>query len=383
MIPADIEVKCDIHSDPATKSYANMPDLNQKSTYEFVLPEDQIATHPREPRDACKLMHINGKSRENLIFRDILNLLTPGDCIVVNDVTVQKARFFVQRTTGGVVEILMTDDITAPRRVFSCLYKASHLAPGEILTAVNDESVQVILSKDGDDRASLCHVEFLGSEPVVEILDRIGQLPLPPYIVKQRKKQGDAVYEESDTELYQTVYANAGSAVAAPTAGLHFTDELIEKIRAKGVQFERLTLDVGTGTFRPIQTETLSEHVMHTEHYCVSKRLADAIEKTRANGKRVIAVGTTVVRSLEDQYDRFGRVVEGGYDTNIFLKPGRKFGLVDAMITNFHLPGSTLMVLVSAFAGYENIMGAYREAIDSGYMFYSYGDAMFLEPEKV
>ena len=356
-------------------------DLDKKSSYEFILPESQIARHPREPRDACRLMTVHGKQRRHLIFRDIIDILRPGDCVIVNDVTVQKARFFVHRATGGVIEILMTDDITAPRRRFECLYRASHLSDGEILTAVNDESVKVRLSRETDDRTSPCHVEFLGSEPVVEILDRIGQLPLPPYIVKQRKKLGEAVYDKSDTELYQTVYANAGSAVAAPTAGLHFTDELIDKIRAKGVQFERLTLDVGTGTFRPVQTENLSDHKMHTEHYVISQKLAETVESTRIHGGRIIAVGTTVVRSLEDQFDRFGKVVAGDYETNIFLKPGRKFGLVDAMVTNFHLPGSTLMVLVSAFAGYENMMDAYREAIDMGYMFYSYGDAMFLEPD--
>ncbi len=358
-----------------------MPDLNLKSSYEFSLPEAQIATHPREPRDMCKLMAVHGPNRKHLVFKDILDILNPGDCIVVNDVTVQKARFFVQRKTGGIIEILMTDDITAPRRTFSCLYKSSHLGQNEVLTAVNDPSVQVILTKNDSDRASLSQVEFLGSEPVVEILDRIGQLPLPPYIVKKRKQLGEAVYENSDSELYQTVYANAGSAVAAPTAGLHFTDDLIEKIINKGILFEKLTLDVGTGTFRPVQTENLSDHVMHTEHYRVSQKLADAIAQTRNNGHRVIAVGTTVVRSLEDQFDRFGKVVPGDYDTNIFLKPGRKFGLIDAMITNFHLPGSTLMVLVSAFAGYQTMMDAYREAIDAGYMFYSYGDAMFLEPD--
>ena len=357
-----------------------MRDLDLKSTYEFELPESQIATHPHEPRDECKLLAVRGMHRKHHIFRDILDLIRPEDCIVVNDVTVQKARFFVKRDTGGIIEILMTDDVTARRRRFSCLYKAGHLSQGEVLTAVNDETVRVVLSRDGDDRSSLCWVEFLGEEPVIEILDRIGQLPLPPYIVKKRKREGEAVYEASDSELYQTVYANAGSAVAAPTAGLHFTDELIEKIRAKGVRFERLTLDVGTGTFRPVQTEKLSDHVMHTEHYRVSASLSEAIAQTRTRGGRVIAVGTTVVRSLEDQYDRFGKVVAGEYDTCIFLKPGRKFGIVDAMITNFHLPGSTLMVLVSAFAGYDPIMAAYREAIENGYMFYSYGDAMFLEP---
>lgn len=356
-----------------------MTDLNLRSAYEFDLPESQIATHPHEPRDEARLLVVRGMHREHRVFRDIIDLLTPGDCIVVNDVTVRKARFFAKRHTGGIVEVMITDDITAPKRQFSCLYRASHLAPGEILCAVNDESVHIALDRNGSDRNALCTVTFLGDEPVVEILDRVGQLPLPPYIVKKRKRLGEAEYDSDDTEQYQTVYAQSGSAVAAPTAGLHFTDALIEKIKQKGVRFERLTLDVGAGTFRPVQTENLSEHVMHTEHYCVSQALADAIEDTHRAHHRVIAVGTTVVRSLEDQFDRFGKVVPGEYDTHIFLRPGRKFGIVDDMITNFHLPGSTLMVLVSAFAGHENIMAAYREAIDKGYMFYSYGDAMFLE----
>lgn len=357
-----------------------MPDLNLKSSYSFDLPDAQIATHPREPRDAARLMVVHGSHREHHIFRDVPDLLRPGDTLVVNDVQVQKARFFVKRDTGGVVEVLITDDITAPIRKHSCLYRAGHLTPGEILTAVNDDSVRVILSRQGNDRQSLCEIEFWGEEPVLEILDRIGQLPLPPYILKQRKVKGNALYEASDSEQYQTVYANCGSAVAAPTAGLHFTDELIDTIRSRGIGFERLTLDVGIGTFRPVQTENLNDHVMHTEKYCISEKLAKSLEKTRANGGRIVAVGTTVVRSLEDQFDRFGKAVPGEYETSIFLRPGRVFGMVDAMITNFHLPGSTLMVLVSAFAGYENIMAAYRDAVESGYMFYSYGDAMFLEP---
>ena len=356
-----------------------MPDLNQKSTYEFELPENQIATHPREPRDAARLLCLNGSSISHRIFRDIEALLHPGDLIVVNDVSVQKARFFVQRSTGGVVEVLLTDDAAALGRRHECLYKGSHVHPDEVLTAIGDDTVRVRLSRDSDDRASLCHVEFLGDEPVLDILDRIGQLPLPPYIVKRRKTLGDPLYESSDTEMYQTVYAKTGSAVAAPTAGLHFTDSLIERIRAKGVGFERLRLDVGTGTFRPVQTERLDQHVMHTEHYVVSQKLANAIEETKNRGGRVIAVGTTVVRSLEDQFQRQGGVKAGEYDTNIFIKPGYRFGIVDALVTNFHLPGSTLIVLVSAFAGYENTMAAYKEAVSEGYLFYSYGDAMFIQ----
>jgi len=356
-----------------------MLDLNQKSTYEFELPESQIATHPREPRDAARLLCVNGSEVQHKIFRDIVDSIQPGDLVVVNDVSVQKARFFVQRATGGIVEVLLTDDAAALGRRHECLYKGSHVQPDEVLTAVGDPSVRVRLSRDSEDRSSLSHVDFLGDEPVLDILDRIGQLPLPPYIVKRRKTLGDPLYDASDTEQYQTVYAKTGSAVAAPTAGLHFTDELIEKLRAKGVGFERLRLDVGTGTFRPVQTERLDQHVMHTEHYVVSERLANAIEATKARGGRVIAVGTTVVRSLEDQYQRNGRVVAGEYDTCIFIKPGYKFGIVDALITNFHLPGSTLIVLVAAFAGYENTMAAYKEAVSNGYLFYSYGDAMFLE----
>ena len=339
-----------------------MPDLNQKSTYEFELPENQIATHPREPRDAARLLCLNGSSISHRIFRDIEALLHPGDLIVVNDVSVQKARFFVQRSTGGVVEVLLTDDAAALGRRHECLYKGSHVHPDEVLTAIGDDTVRVRLSRDSDDRASLCHVEFL-----------------PPYSVKRRKTLGDPLYESSDTELYQTVYAKTGSAVAAPTAGLHFTDSLIERIRAKGVGFERLRLDVGTGTFRPVQTERLDQHVMHTEHYVVSQKLANAIEETKNRGGRVIAVGTTVVRSLEDQFQRQGGVKAGEYDTNIFIKPGYRFGIVDALVTNFHLPGSTLIVLVSAFAGYENTMAAYKEAVSEGYLFYSYGDAMFIQ----
>lgn len=358
-----------------------MPDLNQKSTYEFDLPESQIATKPREPRDAARLLCVTRDKTEHKIFRDIVDMLRPGDTLVVNDVAVQKARFFVRRATGGIVEVLLTDDVTALSRRHECLYKGSHVQPDEILTAVGDDSVRVMLSRDSVDRASLCHVEFLGDEPVLEILERIGQLPLPPYIIKRRKTLGDPLYDASDSEQYQTVYAKTGSAVAAPTAGLHFTDALIEKIRAKGVSFKRLRLDVGTGTFRPVQTERLDQHVMHTEHYVISEDLAQTIRETKARGGRVIAVGTTVVRSLEDQFQRFGEVRPGGYDTNIFIKPGYHFGIVDALITNFHLPGSTLIVLVAAFAGYETTMAAYKTAVEAGYLFYSYGDAMFLEKQ--
>lgn len=357
-----------------------MPDLNLKSSYEFTLPPELIARHPREPRDSARLMVVGGMKREDRIFRDIADYIAPGDCIVVNDVRVRKARFYARRATGGIVEVLLTDDVTLPKRRFSCLYRAGHLTPGETLTAVGDPSVKVHLSRSGNSRDALCEAEFEGTEPAIDILDRIGQLPLPPYIAKQRKNNGDAEYEASDAQMYQTVYADGGSAVAAPTAGLHFTPELIAELKSRGARFEHLRLDVGVGTFRPMQSERLDAHHMHSEHYAISPELAEAVASARARGGRVFAVGTTVVRSLEDQYDRFGEVRAGEYDTDIFIKPGRKFGIVDRMITNFHLPGSTLIVLVSAFAGHDAIMAAYADAISKGYMFYSYGDAMLLSP---
>ena len=181
-----------------------MSDLNLKSSYEFDLPAEQIARHPREPRDSARLMVVDGMHREDKVFRDIVDLVSEGDCIVVNDVRVRKARFFVRRATGGIVEVLLTDDMTLPKRRFSCLYRAGHLAPGETLCAVGDPSVKVHLYRNGESREALCEVEFEGEEPVIEILDRIGQLPLPPYIVKQRKTHGDAEYEATDAQTYQT-----------------------------------------------------------------------------------------------------------------------------------------------------------------------------------
>ncbi|MCL2325731.1 MAG: tRNA preQ1(34) S-adenosylmethionine ribosyltransferase-isomerase QueA [Proteobacteria bacterium] len=355
-----------------------MPDLTQTSAYDFVLPETQIATHPADPRDSARLLVVDGDARQHLVFRDIVDWFKPGDCLVVNDVMVQKARFYVRRATGAVIEVLLTDDVTHHARIHTCLYRGGHFPADEILIAVNDETIQVRLWRDTETRESLCYVEFLGSEPIVEMLGRVGQLPLPPYIVKRRKTKGDSLYEASDDKQYQTVYAQSGSAVAAPTAGLHFTPELIQRLQDKGVTFARLRLDVGPGTFRPVQTESLDAHVMHSERYFISPELADALAKTRLAAGRVVAVGTTVVRSLEDQFARFGKLVPGTYETDIFIRPGFRFGVVDAMITNFHLPGSTLMVLVSAFGGHETIMTAYADAIAKGYRFYSYGDAMLL-----
>ena len=363
-----------------------LPDLNALSAYEYELPQELIATEPANPRDSAKLMCVRGSQRSHHIFRDIEFLLNPGDLIVVNDVTVQRARFFAQRKTGGRVEVLITDDAAKLTRTLKCLWKANHKIPeNEELTCENDPSVHFTLKKETsseENADALGSITFLGDEPVIEILSRIGELPLPPYIRKRRQLEGNPMYNDRDDEDYQTVYAKEGAAVAAPTAGLHFTSELLERLAAKNIRMQRLRLDVGPGTFRPIRAEHLSDHNMHTEHYYISESLKNDIEATRARGNRIVAVGTTVVRSLEDQAQRFGKIVPGEYDTNIFIKPGHQFKMIDAMVTNFHLPGSTLMVLVSAFAGYQNICDAYREAVENRYHFYSYGDAMLLFPEN-
>lgn len=355
-----------------------MQDLNSKAAYDFELPESQIAAHPRVPRDNARLLVLDAKGQiKHQIFKDVIHLFAPGDCIVVNDVAVQRARFFVQRKTGALIEVLLTGDASIDTRRHPCLYRAKRLKPDEKLTTVGDPTVSVKLYR-GKNRDEPAYVEFLGDEPVPELLKRIGQLPLPPYIVQRRKTIGADVYQDADLNDYQTVYAKEGSAVAAPTAGLHFTTELMATLNAKGILIERLRLDVGMGTFKPVQCQNLDDHKMHSETYAISKETAENIMKTKANGGKIIAIGTTVVRSLEDQYSRFGRVCHGHYDTDIFIKIGHRFGIVDQMITNFHLPASTLLVLVSAFSGYNEIMKAYAEAIREGYLFYSYGDAMLL-----
>ena len=338
-----------------------------KTDFYFDLPERLIAQTPLEKRDTSRLLHLDKLTGEieHRHFYDIKQYLRKGDCLVLNDSRVLPARLIGARPTGGSVELVLLKDLGDG--CWECLSRPGRKTkPGQEIIFGNGELTATVQSvTEGGNRIVKFHFEGV----FLEVLEGLGKMPLPPYIKEELK----------DSERYQTVYSKELGSAAAPTAGLHFTDGLIASIRAKGVLFEHLTLDVGVGTFRPIQTDTLDAHVMHSEHYVISEALSAAIAETRERGGRVIAVGTTVVRSLEDQFDRFGGVRPGAYDTNIFLRPGRRFGIVDAMVTNFHLPGSTLMVLVSAFAGYEAIMSAYREAVERGYMFYSYGDAMFLE----
>lgn len=356
-----------------------MLDLNDLSAYNYVLPEELIATKPAYPRGSSRLMCVRDGEISHWQFGDLGKFLKPNDLLVVNDVAVQRARFFAQRKSGGRVEVLLTQDLTGPGRSFTCLWKARRrVLPDEVLVAQKDHSVQIQLWRDEAQNPGEGYVRFLSTESVMEILGRIGELALPPYIVKRRQVLGDASYEAADDTAYQTVYAREGAAVAAPTAGLHFTLEQIQALRAQGVEFGKLRLDVGPGTFQPIRSADLNAHHMHSEHYTISQELVDACARCHKAGGRIFAVGTTVVRSLEDQARRFGHLQAGSYDTDIFIKPGYAFKMVDAMVTNFHLPGSTLMVLVSAFAGHEPIFRAYAQAIEEHYRFYSYGDAMLL-----
>lgn len=360
-----------------------MQDFNDRNLYEFDLPDTLIATQACQPRDSSKLMLVKPEGCEHRVFRDIIDELRPNDLLVLNNVAVVAARFFAKRSTGGRVEILITGDINQKHPLYECMHKSRHyIKSGESLTTETENPIVFQFVRKNTDDGEKCYVAFSSVEELAHLLESAGQLPLPPYIVKRRKALEEATYSSDDAQRYQTVFASNAAAIAAPTAGLHFTHELLEAIRRKGVNVAFLQLNVGAGTFQPIRAQKLSEHRMHYEKYVIDEALAKSIRLCKEQRGRVIAVGTTVVRSLEDQALRYDSPKPGVYDTDIFIKPGHTFQFVDAMITNFHLPGSTLMVLVSAFSGYTTIKNAYSLAIEKHYRFYSYGDAMLLYPKR-
>lgn len=335
--------------------------------FNYDLPEELIAQDPLEDRSSSRLMvlHKDTGRIEHKIFRDIIDYLNPGDCLVINDTKVIPARLMgIKEDTGAAIEVLLlkrnADD------VWECLVKPGKKARtgariifGEGLLV--GEIVDVI--EDGN-RMIKFHYEGIFEE----ILDKLGQMPLPPYIT----------HKLQDKNRYQTVYAKNEGSAAAPTAGLHFTKELLEKIKEKGVNVVSITLHVGLGTFRPVKVDKIEEHHMHTETFNISKEAADTINRTRAAGGRVIAVGTTSCRTLESAAADDGTIPARSGDTDIFIYPGYKFKAIDCLITNFHLPESTLIMLVSALAGRENIMNAYETAVKERYRFFSFGDAMFI-----
>lgn len=332
--------------------------------FTFQLPDELIARYPMPERSASRLLCLNGQTGqcEHRIFSDIESLLDAGDLLVFNNTKVIPARLFGEKASGGKVEALI-ERILDTHEALVHLRSSRSPKTGQWIT-LGGESVEV-LGRQG----ALFHVRFACDEPILSVLDRVGHMPLPPYMEREQVEQ--------DKERYQTVYATEPGAVAAPTAGLHFDDALMERLRAKGVQFAFVTLHVGAGTFQPVKVDDIQEHVMHSEYIDVPADVVNAVQATRAAGKRVVAVGTTSVRSLEGASQQ-GEIAEFHGDSQIFIYPGYRFRSVDAMITNFHLPESTLIMLVSAFAGRDHTLAAYETAIAQQYRFYSYGDAMLL-----
>lgn len=339
--------------------------------FDYELPEGAIAQEPCSPRDAARLL-VAGPAGpvDHRRFRDLPALLDPGDLVVVNDTRVIPARLHVRRASGGRVEVLLAEP-AAGGSWWALLRAARKPRPGESL--VGDQGLRlVVLERDGQ-RFRVRPESDVGDP--WSLVERVGRMPLPPYILRDESDARAAV----DRERYQTVYAARDGAVAAPTAGLHFTPEVFRALDARGVGVARLTLHVGIGTFLPVRVERVQDHVLHDERYELPDAAAQRIAETRAAGGRVVAVGTTVVRTLEHCANEDGTVRAGSGRCDLFLVPGSRFRVVDRLVTNFHLPRSTLLLLVAAFVGRDRILDLYRLALEEGYRFYSYGDAMLLE----
>ena len=334
--------------------------------FNYNLPEELIAQTPIKKRDESRLMILNKEKQtiEHKTFKDIIDYLEEGDCLVINETKVLPARLYGQKETGAKVEFLLLNQ--KENDIWECIVR-----PGNKLhvgaKVVFGEGLlhgEVLETLEGGTRK----VKFTYNGIFNEILDQIGLMPLPPYIHEELKEK----------DRYQTIYAKHEGSSAAPTAGLHFTEELIEKLKQKGIKIAKVTLHVGIGTFRPVKVEKVEEHHMHSEHYKIKKEDAEIINEAKKKGKRIISVGTTSTRTLESVADENGFIMEAEGDTQIFIYPGYKFKCIDGLITNFHLPQSTLLMLVSSLAGREYILKAYEEAVELKYRFFSFGDAMFI-----
>lgn len=337
------------------------------SDFDYELPEELIAQDPLEDRTSSRLLVLdkNTGERKHTIFHEIIDYLNPGDCLVINNTKVIPARLIGEREeTGGKVEVLLLK--RKENNIWETLVKPGKKARPGTRLVFGGGLLRAEVKEIVDEGNRLIQFEYEGI--FEEILDKLGQMPLPPYITHELK----------DKNRYQTVYAKYEGSAAAPTAGLHFTEELLEKIEKKGVKIARVTLHVGLGTFRPVKVDDVTKHHMHTEFYQVTEEAADIINSTKRDGGRIICVGTTSCRTIESASDDLGVVHAGEGDTDIFIYPGYKFKVLDCLITNFHLPESTLLMLVSALAGKDNIMAAYKEAVDMRYRFFSFGDAMFI-----
>ena len=337
------------------------------SDFDYNLPEELIAQTPIKDRDHSRLLVMDRKTGEleHKVFTDIIDYLNPGDVLVINNTKVLPARLIGHKVdTDAVIEVLMLKDLGDD--TWECLTKpARRVKIGTIVKFSDELSAKCIY--EGED--GIRHYKFIYNGIFLEILDRLGEMPLPPYIHKKLK----------DKDRYQTVYAKELGSAAAPTAGLHFTKDLLKKIKEKGILIEEITLHVGLGTFRPVEVEDVNNHKMHSEFYTMSKETANALNKAKEDNRRIISVGTTTTRTLETIMNLYGEFKECSGWTDIFIYPGYKFKAIDALITNFHLPKSTLVMLVSAFSTKENILNAYNEAVKEKYRFFSFGDAMFIK----
>ncbi|MFS1437994.1 tRNA preQ1(34) S-adenosylmethionine ribosyltransferase-isomerase QueA [Shewanella sp. 10N.286.48.A6] len=336
--------------------------------FSFELPDELIARYPMAERNASRLLTLDGNSGElaDKQFTDVLSKVNSGDLMVFNNTRVIPARLFGQKASGGKLEMLverMLDD----KRILAHVRCSKSPKVDSMIIVDGGYKMKMLARHD-----ALFELALEDDKTILEVLEEVGHMPLPPYI--------DRPDEDADKERYQTVYNQTPGAVAAPTAGLHFDDAMLEALKNKGVNIAFVTLHVGAGTFQPVRVDTIDEHVMHSEWAEVSQEVVDLIAQTKATGKRVVAVGTTSVRSLESAAKACGDdpLTEFKGDTDIFIYPGYQFKVIDAMVTNFHLPESTLIMLISAFSGYENVMKAYQHAIEHKYRFFSYGDAMFL-----
>lgn len=336
--------------------------MNKQDFY-FDLPQELIAQYPLPNRSDSRLLTYNRLTGEygHHQFREIADFLNPGDLLVMNDSKVIPARLYGHKPTGGKVELLV-ERITGERTFLAHIKASKSLKPGSTIDLGEGQQI-VILEKQDD--LFVCK----SNHQVLELLDGLGHIPLPPYITRHD--------EEFDVERYQTVYAKSAGSVAAPTAGLHFDEGVLRSLESRGVNIAYVTLHVGAGTFRPVRCDNIKEHTMHREYFKITAELCDAVQSTKRAGNRVIAVGTTALRSLESAV-LDGELKPGEGDTEIFIYPGYTFKLVDGLITNFHLPESTLLMLVSAFIGHQQAMSLYQEAISKGYRFFSYGDTSLL-----
>jgi S-adenosylmethionine:tRNA ribosyltransferase-isomerase len=338
------------------------------SDFDFDLPEDRIAQFPLEDRSSSRLLHVTGMTLEDMTFKDLPRLLKKGDVLVFNQTKVIKARLLGAKETGGAIEAMM-ERVTGEYEAISMIRASKSPKPGTKLLFKHPEDDRTAVATVEGREGEFYKLRF--EEPVLGVLDAFGKVPLPPYITHKATK--------ADEGRYQTVYAKDPGAVAAPTAGLHFTDALLKEIRELGCTEVFVTLHVGAGTFQPVRVEDLTQHQMHSEWFRIPEDAAETINKAKAEGRRVICVGTTSLRAVESAADAPGHVAAGARETQLFITPGYEFRICDAMVTNFHLPKSTLMMLVSALAGYDEIKNAYRHAVEDHYRFFSYGDACFLE----